>query len=40
MSDNDKWNGHIWEGIYDSFDQVPVTGLGFMGDDWIERSRQ
>jgi putative methyltransferase (TIGR04325 family) len=25
----------IWDGIYDSFDEVPVTGDGFVSDAWL-----
>ncbi|HXQ73873.1 MAG TPA: methyltransferase, TIGR04325 family [Pyrinomonadaceae bacterium] len=25
----------IWDGVYESFDQVPVVGRGFMSDAWL-----
>lgn len=28
---------NIWEGVYESFDQVPATGSGHEGDTWISR---
>lgn len=28
----------IWEGVHDSFDQVPTAGDGFESDTWINRS--
>lgn len=32
--------GPIWAGVYSRFDEVPVVGPGFMGDIYIERSKQ
>ena len=28
----------LWEGVYHNFQDVPVTGPGFSGHDWIENS--
>jgi len=30
----------LWEGVYDSFQDVPVTGSGFSGSDWIVNSSE
>lgn len=30
----------LWEGVYDSFKDVPVAGPGFAGSDWIENSSE
>jgi putative methyltransferase (TIGR04325 family) len=30
---------NIWEGIYDSFADVPATGAGFLGEKWAANSR-
>ena len=30
----------LWEGVYDSFLDVPVAGPGFSGSDWIENSSE
>ena len=30
----------LWEGVYDSFQDVPVAGPGFSGSDWIENSSE
>ncbi|OGR34976.1 MAG: hypothetical protein A2051_10175 [Desulfovibrionales bacterium GWA2_65_9] len=32
--------GPIWEGVYASFAEVPVTGPGFAGDTWITRGQE
>jgi len=29
---------NIWEGVYQSFDDVPISGGGFNGDEWINNS--
>ena len=29
----------IWDGVYASFAEAPVSGPGFRGDTWLERSR-
>src|SRR6185312_10096792 len=29
---------HIWEGVYQSFKEVPVTGEGFSGTTWNNNS--
>lgn len=29
---------HIWEGVYESFDEVPIIGDGFESDTWVSRS--
>jgi putative methyltransferase (TIGR04325 family) len=29
--------GHIWEGVYANFAEVPVTGPGFAGETWTTR---
>jgi len=36
MSNTEDFN--IWEGIYNSFDEAPVTGGGFESERWIHRS--
>ena len=28
----------IWEGVYESFKEVPATGPGFRGEEWISNS--
>ena len=28
----------IWEGVYESFQEVPATGPGFRGEEWIRNS--
>jgi hypothetical protein len=28
----------IWEGVYESFQEVPATGPGFRGEAWIRNS--
>lgn len=33
-----SFTGPIWEGVYQSFNEVPVEGPGFDGDIWIGRS--
>lgn len=30
--------GPIWEGVYRTFNEVPVTGTGFSGKTWIENA--
>lgn len=30
----------LWEGVYHNFQDVPVTGPGFSGHDWIENSSE
>lgn len=30
----------LWEGVYDSFAEVPVEGPGFAGGDWLEKSAE
>jgi putative methyltransferase (TIGR04325 family) len=32
------YNGPVWEGIYQSFSEVPVEGSGFDGETWIGNS--
>lgn len=31
-------SGHIWEGVYRSFSEVPIEGSGFDGETWIGNS--
>ncbi len=28
----------LWEGVYKTFDEVPILGPGFSGSDWLENS--
>ena len=30
--------GPLWEGVYNSFQDVPVEGLGFAGENWLKNS--
>src|SRR5262249_22691764 len=30
----------IWDGVYESFQQVPVTGQGFASDTWLSEMEQ
>ena len=32
------FDGPIWEGVYSSFSEVPVTGPGFDGEAWVNNS--
>lgn len=32
------YTGPIWEGVYDSFSEVPAIGPGFDGETWIDNS--
>lgn len=31
---------NIWEGVYKTYEEIPVTGAGFDGDTWIKRSKE
>lgn len=30
----------LWEGVYESFSEVPIAGPGFSGGDWLEQSTE